>query len=184
MGSFNDFLTQLMDEPTGEIKRIWRVCSEFENIAKDVVEKTEKELEYRKGVKRRSNNTQSRRRTSTCQQGHPLTPESGGILDSGAGFMSTSSYNKAASQVHSLPLHTAELCTNRSQVISPAGTGIDSNHFDQEFAALMGQPVGGYSEIQSMFPNGLTMPWNGNTFHGPLTGDPFSTRTPFDFNNL
>jgi len=167
MNSFNEFLSKLTDEHTGEIKRIWRVCSEFEKIAKDVVEKTENDPQYRKGTKRYSYDGQSRRRMSTYQQDQPLTPESGGILNSSIGFGSTTSYNSAA-----------------SQIISPALTGLDSNQFGQEFAALMDQSVGGYSEIQPMFPNGLTMPWNGNTFHGSFSGDVFSSRTPFDFSAM
>lgn len=103
MTSFIEFLSKLADEPTGEIKRIWRVCSEFEKMAKDVVEKTEKESQYRKGAKRQSYNSQSGRRMSNYQSEQPLTPDSGGILNSSLGFGSTSSYSNTASQASASP---------------------------------------------------------------------------------
>jgi len=163
MASFVEFLSKL-EEPTGEIKRIWRVCSEFEKMAKDLVEKTKQETESRKGMgaKRPSFNGQSGSRQSNYQPDQPMTPDSGGMR-----FGSTHSYSNTA-----------------AQIISPslAGFGLEPNQFGQDFSALIGQPVDSYPEIQPEFPNGLTMPWNG--FQDSFGANVSGTRVPFDFSAM
>jgi len=159
MGSFVEFLSKLQHEESHEVGRIFRVCSEFERIARDVVERAERIKEQRKDRKWSNQDLETDKQQYTNRNAVPLTPVSA-TVGNGLGYNSPPMYGRPTTQSFPSTLDDS---------------GLGSNQFSQPFPGLMGSALNPYAEVQPMFPNGLTMPWNGNTFHGSFAPDSFTT---------
>lgn len=173
MGSFNEFLASLQHDDSQEVKRIFRVCSEFERIARDVVDRQEKNKDHHR---KWSMNLDADKQQSANRSAVPLTPVSA-TVSNGMEYNSPPMYGRTASQASYLFPILVNIKLIRSQnfpsTLNDCGLGPDQ--FSQHFPGLMGSALNPYAEVQPMFPNGLAMPWNGTTFHGTYAPDNFAS---------
>ncbi|EXJ87194.1 hypothetical protein A1O3_04153 [Capronia epimyces CBS 606.96] len=154
MRSLVDFLSKLRREDSMELNRIFRVCSEFERTAREVVERTEKAGQHMHDRARSMQDvTTDRQQFSNGHNTVPLTPLSATVTGD-LGYPSPSLYSRAANQAFPLGLDDS----------------LNQTQFSQRLPGFM-------AEIQPMFPDGLTMPWNGNMFHDPFGPGPFSANS-------
>jgi len=180
MNSFVEFLAKLPHEPTGELKRIFRVCSEFERIAKECVERA-KDSRFRNDANRGVHGGDTGRQSSRYRSG-PLTPDSTIVRNPGLSYSSPtmtmySNTNGAhVGGIDDLPLTDLQ---NFPAALNGPGA-LASNQFNQAFQGILSGGMNMNSEIQPMFPNGLTMPWNGNMFHGQFNPESFGI-SGYDF---
>ncbi|OCK85008.1 hypothetical protein K432DRAFT_431872 [Lepidopterella palustris CBS 459.81] len=165
IGSFVNFLSKLQQKGTGEENRIFRVCLEFERIAKDVVDNAGNGSYLRKDQKRTAQDVDKGKQLSTSQYSLPPTPESVVLGNSGLPYISSR-------------MHSSATPWNHLPALDESGTG--SDQFTQQFLGTIGGTQNPYADVQAMFPNGLTMPWNGNTLHSLFASESLST-SPYDF---
>ncbi|KAK5306061.1 hypothetical protein LTR99_001751 [Exophiala xenobiotica] len=144
MRSLVVFLSKLGLEDSMELNRIFRVCSEFEKTARDVVERTERTGQHESTRGQSMKDVTVDKQHFTTSHAVPLTSLSATVTGD-LGYLSPSLYSGAANQ--SFPL------------------GLDDSLGQSQFPQR--QP-GLLAEIQPMFPDGLNMPWNGGMFHDPF----------------
>jgi hypothetical protein len=171
MRSLVDVLAKLQHEDSHELKRIFRVCSEFERAARDVVERAEKNTKHWKTGKWSNKDLNAEKAQFTNPHAVPLTPLSA-TVNNGLGYTSPSLYGRTTNHVSGLVsdcLADIEL-TRLQNFTSALDDSLGTCQFPQHLPDLM-------SEIQPMFPNGLTMPWNGDTFHGLFAPESFPTNS-------
>ncbi|KAI9735363.1 MAG: hypothetical protein M1818_006558 [Claussenomyces sp. TS43310] len=147
MVSFVTFLGKMKHEKTREVLRIWRVCSEFERVARNVVESGERRLSTQEDGKGAAADMYMERRMSVApRNAAPLTPESSGIGAPGVNYNSVPSYSNQ----------------NKDPELRQYYSDLASNKF----------PVTDMQPIPHLFSNWLTMPlWNDNTCQGTFLPD-------------
>jgi hypothetical protein len=157
MRLFVEFLQNLQYDDGHELRRVYRVCSEFERIARDAVDRTAK----------------SRDQSKDQKWPNQMLPVANGF-----GFTSPSLQSSLLSEesdMLSLFALNYELTSWQSFPSNLDDSGMGVNLFSHAFPGIIGGTLDPYGEVQPMFPNGLTMPWNGNTFHGPCAPEPHTT---------
>ena len=110
MRSLVDFLSKLRREDSMELNRIFRVCSEFERSAREVVERTEKTGQHGSDRGRSTQDVTVDKQHITASHTVPLTPLSA-TMAGDIGYPSPSLYGRAANQVRTRALSV--LCFSR-----------------------------------------------------------------------
>jgi hypothetical protein len=154
MKAFVEFLAKLQHEESGEIRRIFKVCFEFERIARDVLTKARDNPHSQLETLGGGHGRQSVNAAVTAIR----TPESA-VAPSSA----------------SIPLLSGDMVQDSSG--NPA---VVSSQFTQSFPDMVGHTLNPYPEAQPMFPHGLTLPWNMNSFEGSMLPDSFANSS-YDF---
>jgi len=140
MRSLVDFLSKLHYENSQELKRIFRVCSEFERTAREVVERAARSKDHRRDRRWSTQGVDAEKSDISTTQNAAALPN---MSMNGLGYNSPPLYGRSENQ-------------NFPPVLD---NSLGTNHFSLNFPGFM-------NEIQPVFPNGLSMPWNGDTFHG------------------
>jgi len=159
MKAFVEFLAKLQHEESGEIRRIFKVCSEFERIARDAIAKARDIPAVAGEIKSHSQgppetvNGGNKREPVTAATAAILTPESS-VAAPGT-------------------LSQAHLSGGMIQD-SSVDNAMNFSQFNQYFPDKMGRTLNPYPEAQPMLPHGLTLPWNMNSFEGSMLPDSFS----------
>ncbi|KAH8701524.1 fungal-specific transcription factor domain-containing protein [Talaromyces proteolyticus] len=149
MTYFVEFLLKLQVDGNHELRRIFKICSEFEKIARDAVERAENHRSQFKDGKWLSQNMETDRRQHI-------------VMTNGFGYPPQSISNG------SLPENFPSTADD---------SGIGPSLISQALPGMVGGAQDIYGEIQPMFPNGLTMPWDGSAFHGTYTSQPYTTNS-------
>jgi hypothetical protein len=154
MKAFVEFLAKLQHEESGEIRRIFKVCSEFERIARDVITKAR-------------DNPHSQLETISGGQGRQSVNVAVTAIRTPESAVAPSSA--------SIPLLSGGMVQDSS-----GDHAVVSSQFTQYFPDRMGHTLNPYPEAQPMFPHGLTLPWNMNSFEGSMLPDLFANGS-YDF---
>lgn len=168
--AFVEFLAKLQHEESGEIRRLLKVCSELERIARDVIAKarnmpstpSRKESkpvvpEFLNGHSNNNNNNNSNNNNDSDRRASAsamLTPES------------------------ALPPDGSSSLGNLLHTSSTAGMEHDVNvplsQFTQYFPDMMGRTLNPYPQAQPMYSHGAMFPWDMNGFDASLLPDTFA----------
>ena len=163
MKAFVEFLAKLQHEESSEIRRVFKVCSEFERIALDVITKARSA-------------PAAASKSESHSQAPPETFDSVNKRQSVTAAATAILTRESAAP----PPGMAQLSGGMIQASPTVDPDMGISQFPQYFPDMMGRTLNPYPEAQPMFPPGLMLPWNMNSFESSLLPNTFANGS-YDF---
>ncbi|OCK74350.1 hypothetical protein K432DRAFT_469977 [Lepidopterella palustris CBS 459.81] len=147
IGSFVNFLSKLQQKGTGEVNRILGVCTEFERIAQDVVNRAGNGSHSQKSTKRTAHDVEMGAQQPTSRYALPPTPKSSSLGNS-VSYKSPRIHSSGAAQASNLYLHIPKVLLTglQTSLSTLKGSGIGSDQLTQQYPGITGGALNPYAE--------------------------------------